>query len=347
MATPSTCPTVADVTTDPEELQACYTAAIAEARKLISMLDPQFNADTSDAFMEEKKRLRHTMQVFLPESLAPHQKKTTQQQWGKKPDVALYKQGLTKAAVDSLSTINWPHVLGYYQNLEREKQAFEFAGLEVRTIPDDDPRVWIRGRKGLFVKHGWHLPPYTVLGPYSSVVAFDAEYIEEMNIPSEIERESTLHDFRSAGSWEVYKTTSSENKKLNDLIGDAFGCSGNILRNINDCRHDPHRQPLGGDKDKLNNVMRVEILDKGWPYVFMATTRAIASGEEVLIDHDDAFWTRFVTVHVKRMEFKDQYQAKIKRSFDQMERGSEACDTAPSPPTRRADSRKRVSNPAS
>jgi len=50
-----------------------------------------------------------------------------------------------------------------------------------------------------------------------------------MNIPSEIEREPTTHGFQST-SWEVYKTTSSENKKLNDLIGDAFGCSGNILR---------------------------------------------------------------------------------------------------------------------
>ena len=40
-----------------------------------------------------------------------------------------------------------PFVLGHYQRLEKEKIPFTFPALEVRTIPDTDPRKWLHGSK--------------------------------------------------------------------------------------------------------------------------------------------------------------------------------------------------------
>lgn len=38
------------------------------------------------------------------------------------------------------------------------------------------------------------------------------------------------------------------------------------------------------------NVSFVQVLYRGWPYVFVATTRHLAEGEELLIEYGEGFW---------------------------------------------------------
>ena len=38
------------------------------------------------------------------------------------------------------------------------------------------------------------------------------------------------------------------------------------------------------------NVAFVQVMHRGWPYVFVATTQAVAAGDELLIEYGNRFW---------------------------------------------------------
>eukprot|EP00047_Mylnosiga_fluctuans_P024024 m.151184 g.151184 ORF g.151184 m.151184 type:complete len:123 (+) comp9755_c0_seq5:859-1227(+) len=80
----------------------------------------------------------------------------------------------------AIHTIDWQSVFAYYFELERLRKPFPLHGLDMRVIEPTDPRVALRGQLGLFVQDGWMIPAYTVLGPYTSLVSFDAEYNEQV-----------------------------------------------------------------------------------------------------------------------------------------------------------------------
>lgn len=40
-----------------------------------------------------------------------------------------------------------------------------------------------------------------------------------------------------------------------------------------------------------SNLVFVEVLYKGWPYVFIATVKPVAAGEELLLDYGDHYWS--------------------------------------------------------
>lgn len=100
---------------------------------------------------------------------------------------------------------------------------------------------------------------------------------------------------------------------MNTMVGDAYVC-GNILRNISDCRADPIKHPLGSDGDKKNNCLFVEVLHHGWPYVFVVTTEAIAGGQEIMMDHTNAFWEEYVQGGMN-VDFHQQVAKRLKGSL--------------------------------
>lgn len=78
---------------------------------------------------------------------------------------------------------------------------------------------------------------------------------------------------------------------------DPYPKTGNECMAINDYRLNPLHLPvddktrakkqLCGKNSKLPNVNFVEVLYKGWPYVFVAATAAIKQDEELLIDYGE------------------------------------------------------------
>jgi hypothetical protein len=40
-----------------------------------------------------------------------------------------------------------------------------------------------------------------------------------------------------------------------------------------------------------SNLVFVEVLYKGWPYVFVATVKSVAAGDELLLDYGDQYWS--------------------------------------------------------
>eukprot|EP00051_Salpingoeca_urceolata_P023123 m.388068 g.388068 ORF g.388068 m.388068 type:complete len:105 (-) comp20067_c0_seq12:34-348(-) len=86
-----------------------------------------------------------------------------------------------------------------------------------------------------------------------------------------------MYTFEATDHWQLHD---SGNEALNSLVGDAHS-GGNLLRHINDFRHDPVNNPHGSTLDGEENVMFCEVTHKGWPYVFVVTTTHVTGGQEV------------------------------------------------------------------
>ena len=221
---------------------------------------------------------------------------------------------------NSIQDMDWPAILERYLEMEAKQEPFTFEALELKKIAADDVRKRKRGCDGVFVRAGYNLPARTCLGPYVTQVSFDTEYQEALDPGEGNVREPYLHEFGTSSDWgEMFDETN--NKRLNDMVGDAYIC-GNILRNISDCRADPIQHPLGHDGDKKNNCLFVEVLHYGWPYVFVVTTEAVAGGQEILMDHSNAFWEHYVE-SMMHEDFHRQVARRLRGSVQKIKAAEE------------------------
>eukprot|EP00039_Didymoeca_costata_P012345 m.177577 g.177577 ORF g.177577 m.177577 type:complete len:340 (+) comp15454_c0_seq11:19-1038(+) len=298
-----------EIINDPSQLRAYLEECTKETENLLELLA---NKQESQQLQEQAK---YTMQIFLPESLAQKHKEILQREWmeAKKPEVVWHKP-LAVPKDAHLEKINWEYTLQYFKNMEERKQPFEFPFLETKEK---------NNTMGVFVKNGWHIKARTVIGPYASVVSFDSEYVERSDTATLLTKEFYIHHFEvSESNWgEMYD---SENKKLCDLVGDAYSC-GNILKFISDCRKDPVKEPYWDkDKDRLPNVARTEVLDKGWPFVFVVAIKDLKGGDELLIQHKDSFWKNYTDAIVPRLNFRDKLQLRYRKMLQELKRVSDS-----------------------
>lgn len=239
------------------------------------------------------------------------------------PKYHLRETDETKALL--LHDLNWGRVLEHYISVEQEnidvadnaemngvprppQKLLYIDGIEVVRIPGNDPRIGLRGQMGLFVKQGYCLPAHTVLGPYCGIGVTESEL--QFSLPKDLQHERYRYEFAPILTECLPENASDKMKEmLTELVercvNDGGGLEGfrvdglfpgNVLAAINDCRFDPASFPQGSTKDGTRNVMFVEVLYNGWPYVFMVTTADVVGGDELLVDYGVRYWEghRFV-----------------------------------------------------
>lgn len=210
-----------------------------------------------------------------------------------------------------LQDISWSKVLQRYIKMEGTKQNHVFVGLEERDIGPDDPRVFLRGQKGLFVRNGWTIPKHTVLGPYVCHVNFEKNY-EKKSLTEFQETEVYAYQFTSIEEWPNRKHLKDNDGRVltDDLIGDAF-TYGNCLRLINDYRLDVenYTDPVKPGHP-TENVAFVEVSHFGWPIVFVVTLCDVFGGHELLIDYGEIYWDSFCHIK-KRHNFFEKIRGQV------------------------------------
>ena len=78
-----------------------------------------------------------------------------------------------------------------------------------------------------------------------------------------------------------------DNDETRSLVIDAFDPSGNHHGNQTMLINDPRGLP---DFETALNCEFIEVTWRGWPYIFVATTRDVAAGEELLIEYGEEYW---------------------------------------------------------
>ena len=172
-----------------------------------------------------------------------------------------------------------------------------FPGVEVelRRIPDKDPRRALRGQWGLFAASK-SIPRLTIIGPYAGWLRHGKDITDEwyskspkVRARAEAASEYTLY----IGQFRVRELSgvdaSGNDSQVQDGLGDmsiqASPSMGNETMYINDARGLM-------DESKRRNCTFVQIIHDGWPYVFVVATQDIAPNDELLLSYGDDFWDK-------------------------------------------------------
>jgi hypothetical protein len=70
----------------------------------------------------------------------------------------------------------------------------------------------------------------------------------------------------------------------------AIKVYGNEGQAVNDCRP--------GDPGELNSTS-FHVMYRGWPYVFLVTTKDIAAGQEIFLPYGEDYWKGEAIMHAK------------------------------------------------
>eukprot|EP00667_Euglena_gracilis_P023598 EG_transcript_26749 len=152
------------------------------------------------------------------------------------------------------------------------------AFLEVRQIPEDDPRTELRGQFGVFATDA--IPAYSVIGHYKSWAGSEDEYYRQPVSP--------LHWIHFDSYCYMSEGTVLVNGRQQPLYYSAYAV-GNHTQFINDCRFDPFSVSVSPQRSPLNCAF-AEVLRHGRLYVIVLSVRPVAPGEELLLDYSDAYW---------------------------------------------------------
>ncbi|MDE2095831.1 MAG: hypothetical protein KGL39_01140 [Patescibacteria group bacterium] len=176
---------------------------------------------------------------------------------------------------------SWKTIITELRNAERNKRAVDFgfsAGdkLEEFVIPANDPRVGLRGGKGVRVVPGGQIRKEEFVLTYGGILAFSRG--RTTGIAQEFE-------------FELYALTTQSTCPVNKcpFVISAPKGYGNLSRLINDFR------VLGAKEQTTQpNVMFGEVLVNGRiPVPVITAVRDIAAGEELLIDYGEDYWRDF------------------------------------------------------
>ncbi|KAJ3282248.1 hypothetical protein HK104_010986 [Borealophlyctis nickersoniae] len=194
------------------------------------------------------------------------------------------------------------------------------------TVPDDDPRMELRGGKKVVATAP--IRKYQVIGLYEGETSFEAEQLLRTNVFNRAEQEyksfefgtfselkHQLHrdilkdcgitvedegdvvDFKDplivnarnvAGRFEV-RTISGVRCSDKDMQLTLFG-RGQWCAEINDYRLDPYNINAKIDLEREPNVIFAEVQILGWPYMFLVANQDIPRGSELLLDYGIAYW---------------------------------------------------------
>ena len=168
----------------------------------------------------------------------------------------------------------------------RNPASVDDAAITVYMVPEGDARD-LRGQA--LARAAMDLPRNHILGLYTG-------YLEEANDRSP----NTLDAIRHEPRYHYQFTSKAQANRHGNLIINPLPDAGNKLIAIND------------DGTSEANVQFVEFLHYGWPTVCMATLRAIAKDEELLVDYGPDYWRvhRILEKHIWAPLDKLQLQRK-------------------------------------
>jgi len=188
--------------------------------------------------------------------------------------------------------------------------------VEVYRVPEDDPRVGLRGELGCRAKEA--LATGTVVGVYSGHVFANDELYE---IPALANHPSVLcHPItadadekliaRLKAEWEAESYTAEfsaynearRHENLSDkrhLMVCALGFDG-ICHRVNDALLNPFS--LSTTMHGSYNTEYVEVELDGWPFLFVITYKSLDAGDELRVSYTSSYW-RLMRELRKRVDF--------------------------------------------
>ena len=199
------------------------------------------------------------------------------------------------AAAAAPSPEEWGRVLA---RLGRGEQPPCRDALEDFTVGPLDPRLGLRGQRGVRVVGAaaapasstagaeFSIPPNTPLLHYAGTVRAQAAFDE-------------LYQERGEANGYVFLLAGVPPGPL--LALDGYD-GGGLACFINDYRPNPYNDPATtaalarAEADGSAalaagpNCRFVKVLEQGWPYLFVVSSRAIGAGEELLLDYGDEYW---------------------------------------------------------
>lgn len=144
---------------------------------------------------------------------------------------------------------------------------------EVKIIVDDDPRINLRGQKGVFLKlDAEPLKPKEMLGPYRSYVKQTTDPIPSCTTPE---------------LWHRYQFVTQSPVVLEFSAFDDE--HANITRYINDFRINPSNS-IETESKTRPNVSFCTCLYRGFPQVLIQVDETVLPGQEVLLDYGDHYF---------------------------------------------------------
>ena len=157
-----------------------------------------------------------------------------------------------------------------------EAEAAAPYGVKALPLPLDDKRRVAGCTTGVFATQ--RLPPLAVVGPYAAWVTCSSEL--EQCVPLVMRDEFEQ------------RCVASEAVGLRDeqVLFVAFPPGvANATSQLNDWRANPE-DSTAGDEGKGPNAALVEVVCHGWPHLFVVTTRAVESGDELSVEYPPQFW---------------------------------------------------------
>lgn len=150
---------------------------------------------------------------------------------------------------------------------------------EVFIIPDTDPRVALRGKRGLRVTADGKR--HQLIGPYGGLLVFDEE--------------SALFGPLRKLEFSTYSVSFGTMVDGRRLLCTSAGDSGRNTKFINAYQRDPTRTygsvaEEKADKKRQNCACCELIVNDQWPVMFAFLTRAVTAGTELLIDYGPEYW---------------------------------------------------------
>lgn len=161
-----------------------------------------------------------------------------------------------------------------HQNLRRffQNPWFDMPGTSLRAVPRDDPREGLRGEATVFASRTFQ--PWEVLAAYSGRVMTEENLGQAF---SSLLMRTRIDDYVMQ-----MRTKVKVEGQLVELLICPYPTLGNETMAINDGKQD----------NKKVNCGWMEVLYRGWPYVFVVAIRSgIKQGAELLLDYSDrSYW---------------------------------------------------------
>lgn len=157
-----------------------------------------------------------------------------------------------------------------------EAEAAAPNGVKALPLPLGDKRRVAGCETGVFATQ--RLPPLAVVGPYAAWVTCSSEL--EQCVPLVMRDEFEQ------------RCVASEAVGLRDeqilFVAHPQGVA-NATSQLNDWRANPE-DSTAGDEGRGPNAALIEVVCHGWPHLFVVTTRAVESGDELSVEYPPQFW---------------------------------------------------------
>lgn len=186
-----------------------------------------------------------------------------------------------------------------YRRASRRRSSWSVEGTEVRVIPSDDPRVGVRGQRGLFTTRRW-MPGETV-APYAAYVVTGEEFDAALcasRAPLRRRLDHQRYTVAAARRIRVPPPSEGGKEEGGEDTPLLFCALDERWSNSTKCINDPTVAPdadHGGGSATTGaaNCQIVESADPivaDWPRLHVVVAREVAPGEELRMAYGAEYW---------------------------------------------------------